>query len=101
MVTQEQKQNLKSGDKLIFVENGGVLSAEVGNVFTFSNWKEMPNLKMHYWQCHELFDMGNDSHNFSINHVELFNPDKHKKFRIVNAQTIRQDEDDFANKYGH
>lgn len=38
MITQEQIDTLKGGEKLIFFRNGGGLSTKAGNVFTFANW---------------------------------------------------------------
>ena len=101
MITKQQIENLKPGDKLIFVEFGQVLSANIGNVFTFSNWYKEDELKDKiYWQCQELHDMGNSVHGFFIYHVEIFDPQKHKNFKIMNIDSLKQDEDNFFKLYG-
>ena len=105
MITDEQIANLKKGDKLIFSRNVG-LSAKVGNVFTFSNWKECSWLKewkpglVRYFQCQELLDMGNEQHSFPIHDTELFNTDTHKKYKIMSADILNQDKIDFIKTWG-
>ncbi len=86
MLTQQQIQDLKQGEKLIFYKNGNVKSAKQGNVFTFSNWFKEKIMGKHYWQCQELHEIGNEYHNFSIYDVELFDPNKHKNYIIMNEK---------------
>lgn len=97
MITKKQIKNLKKGNRLIFFQNGGVLSTDKGNVFTFSNWWEDDK---YYWQCKELLSMGNRTHNFSIYDLELFDPQKHKQFNIMDEQKITGGEKEFIRKYG-
>ena len=103
MITQEQIDNLKAGDKLIFFRNGGVLSANTGNVFTFANWwneddKWHPG--KHYWQCKELHNQGNHEHNFSIYHTELFDENIHKDFVLMHEKKLVSQQREFIDKYG-
>ena len=53
-MSDQQIKELKEGDKLIFFLDGGVLSASIGNVFTFFRWspklKDDINRKYFYWQ---------------------------------------------------
>lgn len=117
MITKEQIENLVKGDKLIFYRNGGVLSANTGNVFTFAHWwnyeKRLEVLGMEdakWWtnttgkkdsfQCVELLDMGNKGHNFSIYDVELFNPEIHKEFTMMYGGRIKENESAFISQYG-
>ena len=103
MITQEQIDNLKAGDKLIFFCNGGVLSANTGNVFTFANWwneddKWHPG--KHYCQCKELHNQGNHEHNFSIYHTELFDENIHKDFVLMDEKKLVSQQREFIDKYG-
>lgn len=122
MITDKQIENLKPGDKLIFVINGMVLSTGVGNVFTFSNWygrkaaknDSWYNMYPKYlvdldeggkeyrtaWQCKELHDVGLEGHNFSIYHVELFDEKKHTTFVMMNNMIIYAQQSEFEKKYG-
>jgi hypothetical protein len=98
LVNEEHgKNSFVKGDKLIFVHYGEVLSADIGNVFTFSNYKD--ELKM-YWQCEELLSMGNTVHGFATHVVEKFDPSVHTKFRIMNTEELQKDINDFIKKYG-
>lgn len=103
MITQEQIDNLKVGDKLIFFKHGGVLSAKAGNVFTFSNWYKEDdewNPGKHWWQCQELHNQGNHVHNFSIYNTELFDENTHKDYVIMDAEKLVSQQRDFVEKYG-
>jgi hypothetical protein len=100
MITEEQIANLKGGEKLIFVEWGGTLSTDIGNVYTFANWFEHKTLPKRYFQCQELLDMGNTVHNMAIHRTELFNPEIHKEYRIMDAEKINQDLAEFTKQFG-
>ena len=102
MITQEQIDNLKGEEKLIFFRNGGVLSTQTGNVFTFANWwneddKYHPG--KHYWQCKELHDIGNHEHNYSIYDTELFNESTHKKFVLMDGKKLVSQQREVIEKY--
>ncbi len=103
MITKEQIDNLKCGDKLIFSRHGGVLSTDIGNVFTFSNWLE-ENDKYRpsklFWQCIELHKQGNHSHNFIIRDVELFDENIHKDFVIMDEKKLIDNLNKFNKEYG-
>jgi hypothetical protein len=103
MITDEQINNLKPGDKLIFVSDGRVLSAKKGNVFTFANWWE-PKCQFvvpkTYWQCKELHDMGNHGHNFSIRELELFDENVHTEFVLMDRAKLRAHQMQFLKEYG-
>lgn len=98
---KKQINQLKKGDKLIFIRNGGVLSADIGNVFTFSNWK-MSDRKLgkRYWQSVELLMFGENEHCFSIFDVELFDEKVHTNFTIVNEEVLKKDEELFVKEFG-
>jgi|ERR1700722_3222349 len=100
MITDKQIKNLKSGDKLIFVEFGQVLSTQKGNVFTFSNWLHRPLNEFHFWQAQEILDMGNKDHNFGIEYTELFDPKIHKQYRVMNKDRLLSEEKQFIEVYG-
>lgn len=96
MITQEQIDDLKEGDKLIFYQDGGGLSTNIGNVFTFANWYEEKN----YWQCKELHNQGNHIHNFSIYDTELFDENIHKEFVLMDEEKLVAKQREFIEKYG-
>ena len=100
MITQEQIDNLRVGEKLIFFRDGGVISAKKGAVFTFSNWYEKYGNEKHIWQCKELLDLGNNVHNFSIYDTEIFNETIHKDFILMNEYKLSEQKKDFIKKYG-
>jgi hypothetical protein len=104
MITDEEILNLKAGDKLIFWRNGQVLSANKGNVFTFSNWND-PDLRYRiaekrYFQTKELLDYGNIDHGLYIFDCEFFNEEIHKDFRIMDYQELQSDLQKFIKQYG-
>ena len=101
MITHEQIDGLKGGEKLIFHRNGGVLSSQKGNVFTFSNWfTNKYSTGKDWWQCQELHNMGNRTHNFSIKDVELFDEKVHKEFVLMDTDELTKQEKIFIQKYG-
>lgn len=103
MIKENQINNLKKGDKLIFIEYGGVLSAKKGNVFTFSNWwKDDDPWRpgKHYWQCEELHNMGNHEHGFSIYHTELFAENIHKDYVLMDEAKLISNQKEFIRKFG-
>jgi len=103
MITEKQISNLVAGCKLIFYRDGGVLSAQTGYVFTFSNWHKeddelMPGKR--WWQCKELHDTGNHKHNFSIFDVEIFDPDLHNEYIFMGGEKLIAEQQEFIKKYG-
>ena len=103
MITQEQIDSLKGGEKLIFFCNGGVLSAKKGNVFTFANWwneNDECHPSKRYWQCEELHSQGNHRHNFDIYDTELFDENIHKKFVLMDEEKLVSMQQEFIDKYG-
>ena len=110
-MTEKEIRNLKKGDKLIFFRYGGVLSAQKGNVFTFSNWKEQseeekkyfptePRISDRYFQCCEIHERGNHQHSFSIYDVEPYNPKVHTDANLMSPDKIRTGEKDFIETWG-
>lgn len=99
MITPEQIDNLKGGEKLIFFRNGGVLSAKTGNVFTFANWCNKYTSEKHYWQCKELQNQGNHDHNFSIYDTELFDENIHKEFVLMDEEKLVAKQQEFIREY--
>lgn len=103
-MSEQQIKNLKKGKKLIFTHDGGVLSASIGNVFTFSCWyyklKDDINRRYFYWQCQELIDKGNYEHNFPIYCTELFDPIIHTTHLIMNSENLDAQRREFISKYG-
>ena len=103
MITQEQIDNLKAGDKLIFIRNSGVLNGREGEVFTFSNWHKTtdnwapPN---YFWQCEELHKIGHHTHNFAITDVELFDESVHKVFTHITPEKLASQEREFIRRFG-
>jgi len=124
--TQEERDNLKKGDKLIFFQYGEILSAEEGNVFTFERWYDLDTMdkedsyykmciepnqreldaykvggyKYHqYWQASEVLSRS-PFHNFSIWDVELFDPKVHTNFRLMSEAEALKDHNNFVEKYG-
>jgi hypothetical protein len=103
MITKEQIENLKSGDKLIFYRRGGVLSSSIGNVFTFANWireDDKYNPGKHLWQCKELHELGNREHNFLIYDTELFDEKIHNEFVMMDEKKLVDQQNAFIEKYG-
>lgn len=103
MITKEQIDNLKGGERLIFFRNGGVLSTDIGNVFTFANWWEENDVMCpgkHYWQCRELHDTGNHEHNFSIYDTELFDEKRHRDFVLMDEEKLVSHIREFIEEYG-
>ncbi len=97
-ITGDQIDNLKLGDKLIFIRNGGVLSANVGNVFTFANWCHP--LERDYWRSVELQRMGNFDHSFCIYDTALFDEKVHAEFVLMTEERLKADYSEFVTKYG-
>lgn len=92
---------LQSGTKLIFYQDGGVLSTKKGNVFTFANWVDAPGEQPNkYWQCQELLDMGNKAHSFSIHDVDIFDPKIHKGYIIMTRLILIGNKQEFIREYG-
>ena len=116
---------LDKGTKLIFEEWGGVLSTNVGNVYTFerwydestmdhedsyyricmqsdfakSEWKEGGSNYHKSWQASEC--MKNSLyHNFGIWEVAIFNPEIHKQFKMMDENNIEEDQKKFKERYG-
>jgi hypothetical protein len=105
MISDNQINNLKDGDKLIFFRDGGVLSAAVGNVLTFANWhfskfQYGSSKQKKYWQCVELHNLGNHVHNFSIYDTELFDENIHKDFVLMDEKKIVENQQKFIKTYG-
>jgi len=102
MLTIDQINNLKKGDKLIFIQDGGVLSTDKGNVFTFSNHykSDDPYSKGKYFQCLECLYSGNTVHNFPFFAVELFDENIHKEYRLMTVEKLKKDKNEFINRYG-
>jgi hypothetical protein len=98
MITKKQIDKLKRGDKLIFFRFGGVLAAQKGFVFTFSNW-DNDNEKW-YWQCIELHDMGNHRHTFSIYDTELFDENIHEGYTLMDREKLCDQDKKFIEKFG-
>ncbi|CAB4148892.1 hypothetical protein UFOVP535_31 [uncultured Caudovirales phage] len=100
MITDEQIENLKYGDKLIFFRNGMSLSCDKGNVFTFSHWSpiysDTENPK-EFWKCCELYD--NPNHNFSIYNLELFDETKHFDYNIMTKEKLNEDVINFNKRF--
>lgn len=103
MITAAQIENLKPGDKLIFFRGGGVLAAQKGNVFTFSNWwkeDDFFNPGKYYWQCQELHNQGNHCHNFQIIDTELFDANIHKEYVLMDENKLAAQQLEFIKQYG-
>ena len=100
MITQEQIDNLKNGDKLIFIRHGGVLCTNKGNVFTFANWYKEPKEGKRWWQCQEQHNIGNHEHNYSIYDTELFDESIHKEFVLMDEEKIETKRREFIEMYG-
>jgi hypothetical protein len=94
MITEQQKENLKCGDKLIFIENGSVLSTNKGNVFTFHSWHDK---EKEFFKCVELID--NSNHNLGISRTELFDINIHKEFKLMNKENLNNQVLEFNNKF--
>jgi hypothetical protein len=94
MITKEQKENLKYGDKLIFITNGMVLSTNKGNVYTFHSWHDK---EKEFFKCVELID--NTNHNFGISRTELFDINIHKEFKLMNEKNLNNDLLEFNNRF--
>ncbi len=99
MITQEQIDNLKAGDKLIFYRDGGVLSAKKSNVFTFANWSNRYTARKCYWQCKELLNQGNHVHNFSIYDTELFDENIHTEYVLMDEKKLVAKRREFIETY--
>ena len=98
--TEEKISNLKSGDKLIFIVNGGMLSDKKGYVYTFEKWHESDYWnRLKFWKSKECMDTYPE-HNFLLNDVELFDPNKHKDYVIVTQEIINKDYINFVNEWG-
>lgn len=98
-MTAEEIKNIKEGDRLIFVEHGGVLSTSKGNVFTFWKWHESSvGGKNEFWKCIELKD--NPYHNFGVWSVELFDENIHKEYNIMTSQKLNNNVIEFIKKFG-
>lgn len=110
------------GTKIIFVRDGGVLNTNIGNVFTFANWWDRESAKNNsfyrmypyrltdfdegqnnhhrYFQVEELLAEGNTDHNLSFYCVEIFDPIKHKEFKLMTPEVLAQERKAFIEKYG-
>lgn len=93
-MTEQQKENLKYGDKLIFIRNGNVLSTNKGNVFTFHSWHDKHK---EFFKCLELID--NPYHNFGISCTELFDVNIHKEFKLMSEENLNNDVLEFNNRF--
>jgi hypothetical protein len=93
-------ENLKKGDKLIFKQHGGVLSANKGYVYTFNNWYKSKHFNNYYlyWQSEECINES-PNHNFLIHDVELFDINKHKEYVIVTQEILKNDYKKFKNEW--
>lgn len=110
-MNSKEIMEIKKGDKLIFIKDGGVLSARINYVYTFSNWKgenkDKNKLKENwdnglriFWQCEELHNIGNHEHGFGIQFVELFNPQKYKDYIVITPELLQKNEIDFIKTFG-
>ena len=55
--TEEKILNLKSGDKLIFIVDGEMLSDKKGYVYTFEKWHESDYWnRLKFWKSKECMD---------------------------------------------
>lgn len=100
-MTAEQIEQLKPGDKLIFIKGGSGVNYRRGNVFTFSNFYQTPWNDIHSCQFVELHAEGNHEHNaFIEGHLELFDLSVHKEYRMMDGKEIQKDLDDFHEKFG-
>jgi hypothetical protein len=100
-MTTEEVQQLKPGDRLIFVRGGSGVNYRRGNVFTFSNFYESVFDGCHYCQFAELHAEGNHVHNMQIEgYLELFDPSVHVGYRIMDGKEIQKDLDNFHEKFG-
>lgn len=94
------RETLRKGDKLIFIEGSGVLTGRPGDVVTFSNWHTGSTYPFTYFQCVELLNAGYAEHNFWIGCVELFNPETFNGFRYLTTEIIKSEHDKFIETYG-
>lgn len=100
-MTVEQAKCLVPGDKVIFIEGGGVLSWKRGRVFTFSNlidgaWSDGSK----YMQFKEMHDRGNHVHNAGLQSLEKFDPEVHKEYKEVTGEMLLEDQSIFKKTYG-
>jgi hypothetical protein len=96
------QDDIKKGDKVIFIQHGGVLSANAGNVFTFYAWWPTHWGSHRFWQCQELIDEGNTVHNFAAYDCELFDPEKHAHLNpnIMDLEKLRINREQFISDFG-
>ena len=117
MLTLQERRDLKRGDKLIFVNASGTLSGRPGEVWTFygfytwemSHKNSVGGIPEHWKpdfsdgkliQLQEQIDAGNFVHNYSYEDLEVFDPAKHKEFRMMSVSGIHQAMHDFTQRYG-
>lgn len=93
------QQQYKKGDKVIFKQNGSVLSAKKGRVFTFEEYHETDNKyqENRYFKVKEL--MHEPCHNFAISDVKLFNQKTDRDFVIVTMDILENDRRHFIEGY--
>jgi len=97
-MTELEKQNLKAGDKLYFFKQNSA-SLQRGDVVTFLNWVDANGTKDVYFQCEELL-VSYPNHACGIFNAEVFNPDIHKNYRIVNDETLLKSRNEFIEQFG-
>jgi len=98
-MSREIADTIKSGTKLIFINNGGVLSANVNYIYTFDNWyKKSPTV---WWQSKELKEYENNyDHNFHIGDCEIYNPEIHKNGIIVTKELLLMGLNNWLKRFG-
>jgi hypothetical protein len=98
-------KNFKKGDLIIFFRDGGVLGDKKGYVYTFRNYYHAKNPlgykdeKYSFFQTEELIKES-QNHNFSTGDIELFDPNKHTEYIIMNQNKMDQKIKEFINIYG-
>jgi hypothetical protein len=98
-------KNFKKGDLIIFFRDGGVIGDKQGYVYTFKNYYilENPlgyiNEEYFFFQTEELYKE-NENHNFFTGDIELFDPNKHVEYNIMNQNKMDQKIKEFINTYG-
>ena len=98
MLTKEQKDTLKDGDKLICVKEPDGIYISKGDVCTFSNWY---NTERGFFQIKEMLNIGLSESNDHIGVFDLFDESIHKEFVMLTEEKLINNRKEFIKKFGN